>query len=72
MIMMSLQFSSKGLAFNRTKKLKKVKIQPSAEEKQQYLEKAQKFANDLVKELENEQGIHFKTFMNLYVSLLME
>ncbi|XP_065068208.1 uncharacterized protein LOC135693605 [Rhopilema esculentum] len=45
-----------GLAFNRTKKAKKSIAQPSLEEKQKYFDEGKKYAENLVKELDNEEA----------------
>ena len=54
-----------GLAFNRTKKAKKSIAQPSLEEKQRYFDEGKKYAEYLVKELDNEEGLLFLRFYKI-------
>ena len=44
------------LAFGRTKKVKKKQSSPSLDDKQRYLDEGRQFAEELAKELANEEG----------------
>ena len=51
-----LRCSLLGLAFGRTKKVKKKQSSPSLDDKQRYLDEGRQFAEELAKELANEEG----------------
>ena len=56
-LLISIFSCIQGLGFNRPKKIKKVTVPPSAEEKQKYIDGALNYADYLMKELGSEEGI---------------
>ena len=68
-------FISLGLAFGKTKRIKKIHSPLSLEEKQKYLDEGQRFAETLANEIGNKEGkclYHFVVNAKLCFRLYLE